>query len=477
MTIPDTEEFKHLTSNIFGDGSPIQLYCSQAKVNTHRKLKAKLKSSIESGTDLEYTDPETNASAMLSEDDIFEINALSSFKNAMQNETGPKINYRLDITKYSREDFLTYLDGTYDPENPDKYDSIKAYKSFHVKIQRLHMGLQQSLMAIHGNTEVDQTAPIISSILLAISTPINYDHNLLSDLEELLNLLGEYNGDKKMLVVLLKMVSDYFLEHKAIISFEKPDVILRNLLLVVLGEVTHSNVCDLTSNTILRSAIEQTSYKYDTPLPGINYPNINDDDEILTHAPTCNPGEQIATTKAHPTDETPASKTGINCNNKNGINCNNGLGTGHKRRGTNVRESSSHVNGECAISTIQRMGRGYILRSHLAPINTIQRMGRGYILRSHLARLTNNINIIQRIWRGSRTRHNLAATTRVLIRPGVDPNSNDYNGEFLSNSTDYNGESLSHAPPYGSFPIVTLAPILRVRTETGRMGRSRLVGG
>ena len=143
----------------------------------------------------------------------------------------------------------------------------------------------------------------------------------------------------------------------------------------------------------------------------------------------------------------------------------------------NVRESSSHVNGECAISTIQRMGRGYILRSHLAPISTIQRIGRGYILRSHLARLTNNINIIQRIWRGSRTRHNLAATTRVLIRPGVDPNSNDYNGEFLSNSTDYNGESLSHAPPYGSFPIVTLAPILRVRTETGRMGRSRLVGG
>ena len=69
MTIPDTEEFKYLTSNIFGDGSPTQLYCSQAKVNTHRKLKAKLKRSIESGTALEYTDPETNATVKLSEDD------------------------------------------------------------------------------------------------------------------------------------------------------------------------------------------------------------------------------------------------------------------------------------------------------------------------------------------------------------------------------------------------------------------------
>ena len=51
MTISDTEEFKHSTSVIFGEGSANDQYCSQANVNNHRKLKARLKSSIESGTD------------------------------------------------------------------------------------------------------------------------------------------------------------------------------------------------------------------------------------------------------------------------------------------------------------------------------------------------------------------------------------------------------------------------------------------
>ena len=65
------------------------------------------------------------------------------------------------------------------------------------------VGLKQSLMAIHGNIGVDQTAPIISSIgfgQLLHFTPTTYDFNLPRDLEELLNLLGEYNGDKERLV-------------------------------------------------------------------------------------------------------------------------------------------------------------------------------------------------------------------------------------------------------------------------------------
>ena len=69
-------------------------------------------------------------------------------------------------------------------------------------------------------------------------------------------------------------------------------------------------------------------------------------------------------------DETPASN--------NGINCNNGLGIGNNGRGINVRKSSSRVNGECAI------------------------------------------NIIQRVWRGSRIRRSLTATERILIQTGGD---------------------------------------------------------
>jgi len=69
------------------------------------------------------------------------------------------------------------------------------------------------------------------------------------------------------------MVSDYFLEHKTIISFEKPDVILRDLMLRVLHKVTHSKVHDQNNTTILRSSIKQTSRSSHTPLPSINYPN------------------------------------------------------------------------------------------------------------------------------------------------------------------------------------------------------------
>ena len=69
------------------------------------KLKAKLKT----GDDLEYIDPETGASAKLSEDDIYEINAIPSFKAYMQNEIGPKKACPLDITELSRADFPCYL--------------------------------------------------------------------------------------------------------------------------------------------------------------------------------------------------------------------------------------------------------------------------------------------------------------------------------------------------------------------------------
>jgi hypothetical protein len=97
MTISNTEEFKHSTSVIFRESSAVKQYCSQANVNNHRKLKARLKSSIESGTDLEYTASETSATVKLSEDVIFEINAFQSFKAAMQNETGPKRTHPVDI--------------------------------------------------------------------------------------------------------------------------------------------------------------------------------------------------------------------------------------------------------------------------------------------------------------------------------------------------------------------------------------------
>ena len=58
----------------------------------------------------------------MSEDDIYEINAITSFKNFMQNETGPKKTCPLDITELSCNEFTRYLTDDYDEDNPDKYD-------------------------------------------------------------------------------------------------------------------------------------------------------------------------------------------------------------------------------------------------------------------------------------------------------------------------------------------------------------------
>jgi hypothetical protein len=114
MTISDEEELNHLPNEFFGVGSPIYhntADCIHNKIKLHRKLKAKLKD----GDELEYVD-EKGATVKLSEEDIYEVNAIPSFKNFMQNENGPKKACPLDITEFSRNDFTRYLTDDYDKE-------------------------------------------------------------------------------------------------------------------------------------------------------------------------------------------------------------------------------------------------------------------------------------------------------------------------------------------------------------------------
>jgi hypothetical protein len=93
-------------------------------------LKAKLKDGYD-----EYVD-ETGATVKLSEEDIYEINAITSFKNFMQNETGPKRDCPLDITEFSRNDFTRYLNYDYDEDNPDKYSNKQANESLAARERR-----------------------------------------------------------------------------------------------------------------------------------------------------------------------------------------------------------------------------------------------------------------------------------------------------------------------------------------------------
>ena len=92
----------------------VRVNCSQNKINTHRKLKAKWKNIC----NLKYTDPSTGDKLKLSYEDFEEINAIQFFQNLLQNETGSQL---IDITQYSRADFVFYLEY-YDPDDPDEYD-------------------------------------------------------------------------------------------------------------------------------------------------------------------------------------------------------------------------------------------------------------------------------------------------------------------------------------------------------------------
>ena len=124
MTISDEEELNHLLNEFFGVGSPIYQYCIHYKIKFHRKLRAKLKN----GDELEYVD-ETGATVKLSEDDIYEINAIPSFRAYMQNELGPRLQFSLDITKYSREiisKIVTFNTNAPGVLHPDHYWMIMA---------------------------------------------------------------------------------------------------------------------------------------------------------------------------------------------------------------------------------------------------------------------------------------------------------------------------------------------------------------
>jgi hypothetical protein len=115
-------EFAHFINVLIGVDTPFQLFCIENKINNHRKLKAKWK---DIGT-LEYTDSTTGRKVTLSDDDINEFVALVSFKHHLQNKLGPQTKNPVDITQYSREDFLRYYEEEYNSNNPTQYNQALA---------------------------------------------------------------------------------------------------------------------------------------------------------------------------------------------------------------------------------------------------------------------------------------------------------------------------------------------------------------
>ena len=96
-----------------------------------------------------------------------------------------------------------------------------------------------------------------------------------------MDLLEKYAGDKERLMALIKMIGDYFNEHQTTITFERPYMILRNLVLEAIDKVMYGKVA-MDNISILRSSIVNTSHRHHITLPDINDPNNNDS---LVHGP------------------------------------------------------------------------------------------------------------------------------------------------------------------------------------------------
>ena len=180
MSFDAVAAFEHIIDTFFGVDSPVQLLCREYGVNEHRKLRARLKNI----RDLEYTDPITGTKVKLSDDELYEISALQSFLNTIQNETGPIDSRPIDITQLSRDDFLNYLAWEYDPDNPTKYDYALAKKAAEEldakhkeEMRRLRMErrkemrrLETELMRLHQQLESPYEPVYNLSSLTAVSS-------------------------------------------------------------------------------------------------------------------------------------------------------------------------------------------------------------------------------------------------------------------------------------------------------------------
>ena len=74
--------------------------------------------------------------------------------NAMHNETGPIKSCTIDINQFSCDDFMRYLEDSYDPDNPTKYDLALAQAFAHAseKHNKEMKELSSRLAAATANT-------------------------------------------------------------------------------------------------------------------------------------------------------------------------------------------------------------------------------------------------------------------------------------------------------------------------------------
>ena len=209
---------------------------------------------------------------------------------SLEDDTNPIAMKEIDAPppddSYPTWEEINWEDYPYEEES-GRFASDYHYARYVLSQPRVPIRLQQSMTAIsiYGSIDTEQMIRVASSIgfgqLVRQSPTTNYDHNLLSDVGELADLLEKYDGGMERLMALIKMIGDYFQEHKTTIMFERPDMLLRNLILEAIHEVIYGKVA-MDSISILRSSIVNTSHRHHITLPEINDPNNNDS---LVHGP------------------------------------------------------------------------------------------------------------------------------------------------------------------------------------------------
>jgi len=227
-----------------------------------------------------------NVEKGLTAEEYESIFALDSFINNLQNNYGPIEDGMFDITtvSYHHFEFECFVATSFDIQQPIAYDEENAIASRERRLEvlqrysleddtipiamketdappsdylyptedypyedengrfasgyhyaryvllqpRVPNRLQQSTMSIYRSIDTEQMIQVASSIgfgqLVRRSTTTNYDHNLISDVEEIVDLLEKYAGDKERLMALIKMIGDYFHEHQMTITFERRQI-------------------------------------------------------------------------------------------------------------------------------------------------------------------------------------------------------------------------------------------------------------
>ena len=144
-TPSDVVQFASLIDAFFVADSAVRRFLQEIGVNDIRSLKSRWKK-VKNKDVLEYTDPDdSNAKISLSEEEREELHGLVSFINDEQNALGPIRDCPLNLTTYTKDDFLNFL-MDFDVDHPISSTTFNWQSA--INMRRMRGEPQRNIMRI-----------------------------------------------------------------------------------------------------------------------------------------------------------------------------------------------------------------------------------------------------------------------------------------------------------------------------------------